>query len=829
MENQKRKIVIVGGVAGGATAAARLRRIDENAEIIMVERGPYISFANCGLPYHISGTIAERENLLVQTVEGFTDRFRVDVRVLSEAISVNREEKSITIKNLKTGEEYRESYDYLILSPGAAPLKPNLKGINSDRIFTLRNIPDLDKIMTALKEKEPKRAVVIGGGFIGIETAENLLERGIKVTLIEAANQILMPLDYEMAAMIHAHMKDKDIELYLGDGVSEFEDKEGYTLVYLKSGKRIKADIIILSIGVKPEIELAKNAGLKTDRGIVVDEYMQTEDKSIYAIGDAVEVKHYIGGGQTLIPLAWPANRQGRIVADNIIFGNSSKYSGTMGTSILKAFDLAAAATGLNERAAKMMGIEYETTITHGSSHASYYPGAMPLAVKMIYKKDGTILGAQAVGADGADKRIDVIATAIKGRLKVFELPELELAYAPPFGSAKDPVNIAGYVATNVLNGDMKIIHWDEIEKLDMEKTILLDVRTKLEFEMGTIKNALSIDLNTLRTNLSKLDKTKEIVVFCQVGLRGYLAYKILVQNGFNVRNLTGGYKTYSYAVAKQENPDIFDYEQIHQIIKEEKIVSENSAAVEAVKVNAIGLQCPGPLLATNKKAAELAEGALMEVSSSDLGYSKDVKAWCERTGNKLIDVKIEAGIVKATIQKGSGAREVAVACSPQGVKITPKDNKTIVVFSNDIDKVMASLIIANGAIAMGKKVTLFFTFWGLSVLRKQNAPKVKKGLLDKMFGMMLPKGVRGLNSISKMNMMGMGAQMIKKVMKDKNVSTIEELLKSLMDGGAKLIACRMSMDVMGIHEEEIIDGVEFGGVGAYLGESEDANLNLFI
>lgn len=827
MENKK--ILIVGGVAGGATAAARLRRIDEEAEIILIEKGPYISFANCGLPYHISGVISDRESLLVQTVEGFRARFNVDVRVESEATYIDREKKELVIKNLKTGEEYRESYNYLILSPGAAPIKPNLKGINSERIFTLRNIPDLDKIVKAVKEKEPKRAVVIGGGFIGIETAENLIEKGIKVTLIEAANQILMPLDYEMAAMIHSHMKDKDIELYLGDGVSEFEDKEDYTLVYLKSGKRIKADLIVLSIGVKPEIELAKKAGIKTDRGIIVNEYMQTDDEYIYAIGDAVEVTNFISGAASLIPLAWPANRQGRLVADNIIYGNKSKYNGTLGTSILKAFDLAAAATGINERTAKQIGIDYETSITHGSSHASYYPGAMPLTIKLVYKKDGTILGAQAVGVEGADKRIDVIATAIKGGLKIFDLPDLELAYAPPFGSAKDPVNIAGYVASNVINDDMKIIHWDEMENIDRDKSLLLDVRTKIEYELGTIKDAINIDLNELRNNISKLDKEKEIIVFCQVGLRGYLAYKILVQNGFKVRNLTGGYKTYSYAIGKQENPDIFDYEQIHQKkIKEEN--NEIKKTSETVKLNAIGLQCPGPLMAINKKTQEVSEGTLIEVSASDMGFAKDVKAWCKRTGNELLNVNLENKIVKAVIRKSAKNEQVSISCPSSDLKIeNVKDNKTIVVFSNDIDKVMASLIIANGAMAMGKKVTLFFTFWGLSVLRKEQNVKVKKGILDKMFGFMLPKGAGKLNTISKMNMMGTGAQMIKKVMKDKNVASVQELLKSLMDNGAKLIACNMSMDVMGIKEEEIIEGVEFGGVGAYLSESEDANLNLFI
>lgn len=822
------KILIVGGVAGGATAAARLRRIDENAEIIIFERGEFISFANCGLPYHISGKIAEREKLLVQTPEGFRDRFKVDVRTKSEVIGIDRNKKEVSVFNIKEGKEYKENYDYLILSPGAEPFKPNIKGIESKRIFTLRNIPDMDRIMQSIKNDNPLRAVVIGGGFIGIEVAENLLEKNIKVTLVEAANQILAPLDYEMAAMIHSHMKDKEIELYLNDGVDSFEDKEDYTLVYLKSGKRIQADMIIMAIGVKPEIKLAKEAELEIGQrgGIVVDEYLTTKDKSIYAVGDAIEVKHWINGEKTLIPLAWPANRQGRIAADNIVFGNKEAYKGTLGTSILKAFDLTAAATGLNEKSLKRLGLEYNTIIIHSSSHASYYPGAVPVSIKLIFGKDGKIFGAQAVGIDGADKRIDVIATAIKGGMKVYDLPDLELAYAPPFGSAKDPVNIAGYVASNVLKGDMEIIHWDEIEKIDMKNNILLDVRTKYEYELGTIKNALNIDLNTLRQNLDKLDKNKEIIIFCQVGLRGYLAYKILKQNGFKVKNLTGGYKTYSYAIDKQENPDIFDYEQIKAVNTEEKKTEKinKNIDVKEYEVDAIGLQCPGPIMKTYKTMQEINEGDILKVKASDTGFAKDVKAWAEKTGNTILDVKIDKGMVIANIKKGG----VSLNRNKSNIQEI-KDNKTIVVFSNDIDKVMASLIIANGALAMGKKVTLFFTFWGLSVLRKEKSIPLSKSFMEKMFGFMLPKGIKKLNSLSKMNMSGMGAIMIKKVMKDKNVEGLQELLASLVNNGARLLACTMSMDVMGIKEEELIEGVELGGVGAYLGETEDSNLNLFI
>jgi len=446
------KIIIVGGVAGGATASARIRRNDESAEIVLVERGPYISFANCGLPYHISGMIEQREQLLVTSEASFSARYRVDVRSKTEVIAIDRTSKSVRMRNLATGDEYDESYDRLLLSPGAEPIRPKLEGIDSARIFGLRNIPDLDRITAYIEQHAPRRAVVVGGGFIGIEVAENLHEKGIFTTLVEGADQILMPLDYEMAAIVHAHMKDKNIELYLAEKVEQFEDKEDHTLIYLSSGRRLQADLVILAIGVRPETTLVRSSGLTLGEtgGIKVNAHLQTSDPDIYAVGDAIEITHAISGLQALIPLAGPANRQGRIAADNIIFGDTQTYRGTQGTSILKAFDLAAATTGLNEKQLRATGQPFRSCITHSGSHASYYPGAKQITLKLLFTDEGRILGAQAVGADGADKRIDVIATAMQGNVSVQALSELELSYAPPFGSAKDPVNIAGYVAMNV-------------------------------------------------------------------------------------------------------------------------------------------------------------------------------------------------------------------------------------------------------------------------------------------------------------------------------------------------------------------------------------------
>lgn len=832
------KHLIIGGVAGGATAAARLRRLHESAEIVMVERGPYISFANCGLPYHISGTIAGREQLLVASAELFRDRYRIDVRPRTEAIAIDRTNKTVRLRHLETGAEIDEPYDRLLLSPGAEPIKPKLPGIDSGRVFSLRNIPDLDRIMGHLQKNNPRRAVVIGGGFIGVEVAENLHERGLFTTLVEGAEQIIAPLDEEMAAIVHAHLRDKHVELYLSERIQRFEDKseEGHTVCYLESGKRLQADIIILAVGVRPETTLARGAGLELGErgGIRVNEYLQTSDPSIYAVGDAIEVRQIISGQMALIPLAGPANRQGRTAADNMVLGNQQPYKGTLGTAILKAFDLAAASTGLNEKQLKAAGIDHQSIIIHPGSHASYYPGAMPISLKLIFSPaDGRILGAQAVGADGADKRIDVIATAIQAGLTVEDLTELELCYAPPFGSAKDPVNVAGYVAGNVRKGEQEIIDWRTLKATDPQTVQLIDVRTAQEFEIGTIRGARHIDLNTLRQHLGELDREKPVVVFCQVGLRGYLAYRLLKQSGFkNVRNLTGGYKTYAWAVDKQGNPDIFDYENLKPRDPAEIAATTagqctfSPSAVGRHQLNAVGLQCPGPIMKTFKAMEAMAAGELLEITASDPAFGRDLKAWASKTGHTVLGVEVEKGLVKALLRKEA----TPLACLPTAQAAQPKrDKTTLVVFSGDLDKVMASLIIANGALAMGKPVSLFFTFWGLNVLRRPDAPALQKPLMDSLFGAMMPNGVSKLDSISKMNFAGMGAKLIRKVMRDKKVDDPAALLKNLVDHGAQLIACQMSMDVMGIRQEELIDGVELGGVAAFLAEAEESGTTLFI
>ena len=541
------KILIVGGVAGGATAATRLRRLSEENEVIIFEKGQYVSFANCGLPYHISGTIDKRDALLLQTPESLKERYHLDVRIFTEVLSIYTDEKKVSVKNLQTGEIYLESYDKLLLSPGAEPIKPPFEGINSDKIYTLRNIPDMDKIVE--KTKNAQNFVVVGGGFIGLEVAENLIEAGKSVKLVELGNQVMAPVDFDIASFVHEKAKQKGLELLLNVGVEKFKDKGETIEVFLNNGTSVETDAVILAIGVKPETKLAVEAGLEIGetRGILVNEFLQTSNPDIYAVGDAIEVAHFINNKKVLIPLAWPANRQGRIVADNIVLGNQYKYTGSLGSSILKFFELSVASTGLNEKTLKKFGIPYKTAIVTRGHHAGYYPGSKNMVLKLIFDENGKIFGAQAVGEAGVDKRIDVIATAIKGNLTVYDLPEIEITYAPPFNSAKDPVNIAGYTAENILKGDLEMVNYDEFWDFVKENNaVILDVRTSKEFSGGAIEGAININVDDLRANLENLDKNKVYAIYCQVGLRGYLANRIMRNNGFRAVNLNGGYNLWS-------------------------------------------------------------------------------------------------------------------------------------------------------------------------------------------------------------------------------------------------------------------------------------------
>lgn len=819
-----KKIVIIGGVAGGATAATRLRRLNEEDKIVLFEKGEYISFANCGLPYHVGGVIKERENLLLQTVDGMNQQYGLDVRNFSEVLEINPQSKSVTVLNHQTGERYIESYDQLIISTGAKAIVPPIVGIEeADNVFRLRNIPDMDQIKAYIAENQIATATVVGGGFIGLEMMENLVELGIQVQLIEMAPQVMPTIDIEMAQLIHSQMNIHGVNLILNDGLKAFR-QNGRELL-LTSGKTLQTDMTILSIGVLPENTLAKVAGLELGYkgGIKVNQQLQTSQPDIYAIGDAIEVIDLVSGQPTHIPLAWPANRQGRLVAD-IINGSDAGYFGTQGTAVAKVFELTVASTGNSERLLKQAGIEYETIHIHPNSHAGYYPGASPIALKLLFGIDGKILGAQAIGTEGVEKRIDVIATAMRFGARADQLASIELSYAPPYSSAKDPVNMLGYTADNILSGKVATFQWSQVDELLSNNAFLLDVREEFELATGTIESSHHIPLNQLRQRLGELPKNQPIYVYCQVGHRGYNAARILSQAGFDVKNLDGGYKTYKTAHYRIKPLDYLSFNQTRHKSEDLKEPSE------IIHLDACGLQCPGPILKVKEKIDKMSIGQKMEIEASDFGFGADLAAWCQNTGNTLLSNKIENGKVLATIVKGkSSISESEMKNLPslgqEGVLKETKDGATMVVFSGDLDKALASMIIASGAAAYGKKVTIFFTFWGLSILKKQ---KVKKSGLAKLFDIMLPSKANNL-PLSQMNMGGMGASMIKYIMKQKNVDSLPDMIEQAHQLGVKFVACTMSMDLMGIEKEELFDFVEYGGVATFIGDSEQANMQLFI
>ena len=825
------KIIIIGGVAGGATTAARIRRVDETAEIILLEKGKHISYANCGLPYYIGGVIEEREKLFVQTPEAFSTRFRVDVRTENEVIFIDRKKKTVTVRQ-SSEDTYEESYDKLLISTGASPVRPPLPGIDLPGIFTLRNVTDTDRIKEYINSHSPRKAVVVGAGFIGLEMAENLHAQGAKVSIVEMGNQVMAPIDFSMASLVHQHLMDKGVNLYLEQAVASFE-REGKGLkVTFKNGQSISADIVILSIGVRPETSLARAAELTIGPagGIAVNDYLQTSDEAIYAIGDAIEYRHPITGKSWLNYLAGPANRQGRIVADNIL-GAKIPYEGSIGTSIAKVFDMTVASTGLPGKRLRLEGIDYMSSTIHPASHAGYYPDAMPMSIKITFdKQTGRLYGGQIVGYDGVDKRIDELALVIKHQGTVYDLMKVEQAYAPPFSSAKDPVAIAGYVAEDMITDKTNPVYWRELRDIEMENKFLLDVRTQDEFALGSLPGAVNIPLDELRDRMSELPKDRMIYTFCAVGLRGYLAYRILTQHGFDkVRNLSGGLKTYRAATAPivihQENEDQTDESPSPQ---EKTLSSEPSAApaipvaaAKTIRVDACGLQCPGPILKMKKTMDGLASGERVEITATDPGFPRDAAAWCNSTGNQLISKEASGGKSVVIIEKGEPkACNIVTSCEGKG--------KTFIMFSDDLDKALATFVLANGAATTGQKVTIFFTFWGLNVIKKLHKPETEKDIFGKMFGMMLPSSSKKLK-LSKMSMGGIGGKMMRYIMNKKGIDSLESLRQQALENGVEFIACQMSMDVMGVKQEELLDEVTIGGVATYMERADNANVNLFI
>lgn len=839
-----KKVLIIGGVAGGASAAARLRRLYEDAHIVMFERDSYISFANCGLPYYIGDSIKDRSKLLVQTPEAMHRRFNIDVRTGSEVIGIDPSRKTVRVRSKDRG-EYEESYDAMILSPGAKPIRPYLPGIESSRIHTLRNIPDTDRIKRRVADEQAASAIVIGGGFIGVEMAENLKEIGLDVTLIEGGPQILSPFDPEMAGVLAKELEDRGVKLLMSQTVTSFEEMGQQIVVRTSSGLSLAGDIVILAIGVAPDTAFLKESGIELGpRGhIIVNDKLETNLEGVYAVGDAIEISDFVNGSKTAIPLAGPANKQGRIAADNVC-GLGTVYKGTQGTSIIKVFGLTGASTGNNEKTLQRLGIPYHVIYVHPNSHASYYPGAAPITMKLLFQADGTLLGAQAVGYDGVDKRIDDIATVIHFHGTVTDLTELELAYAPPYSSAKDPVNMAGYTAENVLSGRTNVFVPKDLAARDEQSTLLVDVRSEIEHAGGHIPGSLLIPVDELRDRLGELDPAKEIWVYCQVGLRGYTASRILQQKGYRVRNLTGGYKLYRMANYEpggaQLPPGRLDAAEAKAEVAAAAAAAKESNPLQTAneppvaneplrsdaELDACGLCCPGPLIQVKQTMDRLQEGQVLRVTASDPGFYEDVQAWANMSKHRMLRVsKNDNGIIEAYMRKGGAmAGEAANAEQPAALP----EGTTMVVFSGDLDKAIASFIIANGAAASGKKVTLFFTFWGLNILRKPEKVPVNKSFIGRMFGAMMPRGSRKL-ALSRMNMMGMGAKMIRGVMQKGNVSSLEELMDTAISQGVEIVACQMSMDLMGIAKEELIDGVKIGGVGYYLGKADQSGINLFI
>ncbi|WP_062517531.1 FAD-dependent oxidoreductase [Demequina gelatinilytica] len=832
------KLVVVGGVAAGASTAARARRLDESAEIIVFERGHHVSFANCGLPYHVGEVISDRSRLLLQTPESLRESLNLDVRIATEIVAIDREAKTVTAREVDSGREYTESYDKLALCMGAEAVRPPLPGIDHPAVEVLRRIGDMDRIKTRLdhaiaEQKAGQRgtvtAVVVGAGYIGLEMAENLHHRGVRVDVVELSDQILPPVDAEIATPVEQHLRMRGIGLHLSTAAAAFQplsDSDGSdrVSVELNSGTVLKADLVILAAGVKPAVQLVKDAGIELGErgGIKVDTHMQTSDPDIYAAGDAVETAHPVLPGQYLAPLAGPANRQARVAAENIC-GRDTEYKSTQGTSIVKVFDMTAGGTGATSRQLDAAGVEYRVAHVHPSGHAGYYPGTAMMHIKLLFSPtDGRVLGAQACGFDGVDKRLDLFAMAVRSGLTVFDLEEQELAYAPPFGSAKDPVNMAGFVAANTIRGDFTLWYAQEWPLADGAR--LVDVRTPEEYGIHHLPGAESVPLATFREAIKGWeDKDQPIRLYCAVGFRSYLAHRILVQNGFtDVATLSGGSTTFGHV--HDDPADQYTAQPPMENYAEKVSVASAVAAAtgQMTELDCTGLACPGPIMRLADAMKKANAGDEVRVTVSDPGFALDGPAWASKNGHTLVSLDPKGPGFVGTFRKGG------VAPVASGQAIGGRSKTSMVVFSGDLDKVLAAFIIANGAVAMGDEVSMFFTFWGLNALRKAEPPKREKKMMDKMFGAMMPRGAEKL-TLSQMHMAGAGTAMIKNVMKQNDVPSLPELIRSAQDGGARLLGCTMTMDLLGMAQSDLLDGVELAGVATFLGEANESGTTLFI
>lgn len=801
------KYVIIGGVAAGASAAARLRRLDEQAEIVLLEKGSDISYANCGLPYHVGGVIAARARLSVMPPAKFASWFNVDVRTNCEATAIDRAKKEVEVRTADGSS--RLAYDKLLIATGATPVGDAYTDATHPHVAHLWTLADMDRVMAKLGAA--KRVLVVGAGFVGLELAENLRDRGLAVTVVQRGGHVLPTMDAEMAEPLADELRRAGIDLRFGRVVSDFVEKPDGVEAMLDDGTSLAVDLAVVSTGVRPRSELAKSAGLEIGpRGhIVVDEGLRTSDPDIYAAGDVIEVRDPVFGGKTAIALAGPANKQGRIAADNMV-GGASVYRGTFGTSVVKVGELTAAGVGWTEARLKAENRDYRKIYIHPSSGAGYYPGAARLSMKLLFGADGTIYGAQIVGAKGVDKRIDTIAEAMRVKLKAPQLGELELAYAPPYSSAKDPVNFLGFAAENVLTGKSDVVAPDTIPA-DAQ---VIDVREPSENEMGAVPGAINIPLGSLRERLNELDRAKTYVTCCAVGLRGYLAERILKQNGFKVYNLSGGWATWRLFHPERE--------EVRRSGEGEQRKEDPPAVQPSSTLDLRQLPCPGPVVQLKAAFAKAADGVAFKVLA-DATFEGDLRRWCAANGCTASGLVKHGGELEAMLVKGGSQPSASTSSRPA------EHSAAIVLFSNDLDKALAAMILANGLAASGAKVGIFFTFWGLSVLRKNPAPTLRRSFVSRMFGWMLPKGAEKL-VLSKMNMLGLGTAMMKDVMRRQNIMTLPSLIKSAKAAGVKFIACDMAMGVMGLTREDLIDEVdEVAGVAAFAELAKKSTNTLFI
>lgn len=835
------RIVIVGGVAGGMSAATRLRRLMEHTEIVVLERSGHVSFANCGLPYHVGEVISERSRLILQTPQSLREALNLDVRLGVEVIAIDRAARTVTVRDVDTGAESTETYDALALCMGAEPVRPPLPGIDHAAVHVLRRIGDMDRIKARLDaaladqkagHRPVVRAVVVGAGYIGLEMAENLHHRGVKVDVVEMTDQILPPVDHEIAAPVEQQLTARGIGLHLSTAAAAFRpipasehhggtDAEGVS-VELDSGLTIDADLVILAAGVRPAVGLAKDAGLDLGPhgGIAVDTHMRTSDPHIWAAGDAVETPHPVLPGTHLNPLAGPANRQARVAAENIC-GRDTEYLSTQGTSIVKVFDMVAGGTGATARQLDAAGVAFQAVHLHPSGHAGYYPGTAMMHITVLFSPhDGRVLGAQACGFDGVDKRLDLFAMAIRAGMTVYDLEHQELAYAPPFGSAKDPINMAGFLASNVLRGDLTLWYAQDFPAATAAARIV-DVRTPEEFDLWHIPGAQSVPLARLRAAIADWDRATPIRLYCAVGFRSYLAHRVLVQSGFeDVATLSGGSTTFKHVHhgddSAQAQPPMESY------AEHVSVASAVAVATGArTDLDCTGLACPGPIMRLAAAIKTADAGDEIRVTVSDPGFALDGPAWASKNGHTLVSMEPQGPGYVATFRKG-GTSPVTSASAPGAAKTS------MVVFSGDLDKVLAAFIIANGALAMGQEVSMFFTFWGLNALRREDPPRRERKAMEKMFGVMMPRGADKL-TLSQMHMAGAGTAMIRRVMRQHDVQPLTELIAAAQAGGARLIGCTMTMDLLGIAQSDLIEGVELGGVATFLGEAQESGSTLFI